>query len=441
MSIEVWGMMCGGIVALAAGPLLARNRFRAASGPTKILVLGPIFEGAPLAVFSAEHFTAARDLMPIVPHWLPFPLFWTYFVGICLLAAAVSFIAFRHVRWSASLLALLFLIIVATVDLPNLPASMHDRFFWILTVRETSFAGGAMVLAGSVWSRRNRTAGALMNVGRTIVALVMVFYAIEHFFHPDHVPGVPLAKLIPAWMPAPTLISWFIGLTLLLAGVAMLIPRTTRIAAATAGSILVLLTAFFYVPIAATEIHGLTREDLRGKPRFCDIVFEFVDFARGAEWIIHNAPFDVAFFDAEFNLCGLPCSASIYASLVDTLALARDTFPGKRNNLDALCERFGVANAHRTLHGALLDAQLLAEVYLAMTRGQESLTIDIVTPRPEVGEGFAAEGPLQLLLVLPSADELAAHHAYLVELDRDAKGACLWLALAADPAAGNMPVT
>ena len=254
MSIEAWGMMCAGIAALVAGPLLARTRFRAASGPDKILVLGPIFEAAPLAVFSAEHFTAAHDLMGIVPHWLPWPLFWTYFVGVCLLAAAVSFIAFRHVRWSASLLALLFLIIVATVDLPNLPASMHDRFFWILTVRETSFAGGAMVLAGSVWIGGNRTARALTNIGRTIVALVMIFYAIEHFLHPDHVPGVPLEKLIPAWMPAPILMSWFTGLTLLVGVVAMLVPRTTRVAAAAAGSILVLLTAFFYGPIFAKEI-------------------------------------------------------------------------------------------------------------------------------------------------------------------------------------------
>ena len=97
--------------------------------------------------------------------------------------------------------------------------------------------------------------------------------------------------------------------------------------------------------------------------------------------MIHNAPFDVAFLDEEFARLGMSSSAAIAAEVVDTLALARDQFPGKRNNLDALCERFGVANAHRTLHGALLDAQLLAEVYLAMTRGQESLTIDIVTPR------------------------------------------------------------
>ena len=186
------------------------------------------------------------------------------------------------------------------------------------------------------------------------------------------------------------------------------------------------------IDAGATEVHGLSWEMLRDKPKFREIADEFITFARGAQWVIHNAPFDVAFLDEEFTRLGMSSSAAIAAEVVDTLALARDQFPGKRNNLDALCERFGVANAQRTLHGALLDAQLLAEVYLAMTRGQESLTIDIVTPRPEVGDGFAAGRPIQLILILPSADELAAHRAYLVELDRDAKGACLWLAVAGD---------
>ena len=129
------------------------------------------------------------------------------------------------------------------------------------------------------------------------------------------------------------------------------------------------------IDTAATEVHGLTWEDLKGKPRFRDVAAEFLDFARGAEWIIHNAPFDVAFLDYELALCGQCACGAVYARLTDTLELAREQFPGKRNGLDALCERFGVDNAERTLHGALLDARLLADVYLSMTRGQESLTI------------------------------------------------------------------
>ena len=134
------------------------------------------------------------------------------------------------------------------------------------------------------------------------------------------------------------------------------------------------------IDVAATEVHGRTWDDLKGKPKFGDVAPEFLDFARGAEWVIHNAPFDIAFLDDELTRAGLPACGSVYASLVDTLTLARETFPGKRNSLDALCERFTIDHAHRTLHGALLDAQLLAEVWLAMTRGQDSLTIDIATP-------------------------------------------------------------
>jgi DNA polymerase-3 subunit epsilon len=184
------------------------------------------------------------------------------------------------------------------------------------------------------------------------------------------------------------------------------------------------------IDLGATDVHGLSWEMLRDKPKFVDIADEFIAFAQGAQWIIHNAPFDIAFLDEEFTRLGRSSSAAIAAEIVDTLALAREQFPGKRNNLDALCERFGVANAHRTLHGALLDAQLLADVYLAMTRGQESLTIDIVIPRSDIGEGAVA-GSLPLVLLMPSPEELAAHQAYLAELDREAKGACLWLALAA----------
>jgi uncharacterized membrane protein len=219
-------------------------------------VFGPVFEAVALAMFAAEHFTAARDLSGIVPQWLPGPLFWTYFVGAALLAAAISFIGWRCVRWSASLLALLFLIIVATIDLPNLPGHTHERLFWTLTVRETCFAGGAMVLAGSQWLRGRLAGTMLLVVGRTIVACTFVFYAIEHFLFPRFVPGVPLEMMTPAWMPAPTLIAYFIGATLLAAGLGLMMRRTRRVAAAGAGTALVLLTIFFYVPILMTEIRS-----------------------------------------------------------------------------------------------------------------------------------------------------------------------------------------
>jgi uncharacterized membrane protein len=256
MSVETWGMIGAGIAALIAGLLLVRARFAAASGAGRVLVLGPVFEAVALTIFAAEHFLAARDLMGIVPRWLPGPLFWTYFVGAALLAAAISFIAWRYVRWSASLLALLFLIIVVTIDLPGLPKNLHERLFWTLTVRETAFAGGAMVLAGSQWARGRATGPALIMLGRSIVACTFVFYAIEHFLFPRFVPGVPLEKMTPPWIPAPMLISYIVGATLLAAGVGLMVRRTRRIAATGAGTVLLLLTIFFYVPILITEIRS-----------------------------------------------------------------------------------------------------------------------------------------------------------------------------------------
>ena len=249
-------MIGAGIAALVAGLILVGERFRAASGADRVVVLGPAFEAVALAVFAAEHFLAARDLMPIVPRWLPGSLFWTYFVGAALLAAAISFVAWRHVRWSAALLALLFLIIVATIDLPSLPKDAHERHFWTLTVRELAFASGAMVLAGSLWPRGRSVVAALIRLGRGIVAATFIFYATQHFLFPEHVPGVPLAKLTPAWVPAPTVLSYFVGIVLLISGAGLLIRRTIRVAAAGSGILLLALTAFFYVPILAMEIHS-----------------------------------------------------------------------------------------------------------------------------------------------------------------------------------------
>lgn len=190
------------------------------------------------------------------------------------------------------------------------------------------------------------------------------------------------------------------------------------------------------IDAGATEVHGMTWEDLKGRPRFRDVAVEFADFARGAEWVIHNAPFDIGFLDTELQLAELGRCAEIHASLVDTLALAREMFPGKRNSLDALCERFGVDNAHRSVHGALLDAQLLTDVYLAMTRGQETLTIDMALPPAPAGAGaadghaVARAGPRPTVSVIaPTPLELAAHHEYLAALDRESKGRCVWLAL------------
>lgn len=187
----------------------------------------------------------------------------------------------------------------------------------------------------------------------------------------------------------------------------------------------------------ALAVHGLTTEFLADKPKFAEIADQLRDYLRGAEIIIHNAPFDVGFLDAEFARLELPCFAEHVARITDTLVLAKEMYPGKRNSLDALCDRYGVSNAHRTLHGALLDAELLAEVYLAMTRGQNSLTIDLmVEDSLSQGADTARSAALaEILIVRAGAEELAAHAAVIASLDKEVKGACLWRAVEEENAA------
>jgi DNA polymerase-3 subunit epsilon len=174
----------------------------------------------------------------------------------------------------------------------------------------------------------------------------------------------------------------------------------------------------------AVAVHGLTDEFLADKPKFADIVDDLLAFVRDAEVIIHNAPFDLEFLDAELARLGRGAFREHCAAVTDTLKLARELHPGKRNSLDALCERYGVSNRHRTLHGALLDAGLLAEVYLAMTRGQDSLTIDIVS-----GAALGELGPIdasQLIVLRATDEEVAAHEALLDAIEKEAKGASVW---------------
>jgi len=176
----------------------------------------------------------------------------------------------------------------------------------------------------------------------------------------------------------------------------------------------------------ALAVHGLTRQFLADKPRFAEVVEDLLAFVAGAEVIIHNAAFDLEFLDAELARLGRPPFRTHCAGVLDSLLLARELHPGKRNSLDALCERYAVANTHRTLHGALLDAGLLADVYLAMTRGQDSLMIDLAAASVD-------ESPIEVdvtrLIVLPAtAQELAAHESVLDGIEKEARTASVWRA-------------
>ncbi|MEW6131694.1 MAG: DNA polymerase III subunit epsilon [Pseudomonadota bacterium] len=186
----------------------------------------------------------------------------------------------------------------------------------------------------------------------------------------------------------------------------------------------------------ALQVHGITREFLQDKPRFGDIVAEFLEFVQGAELIIHNAPFDVAFLDAELNLHGMKELQTYTGKVIDTLLMARNLHPGQRNSLDALCKRYGVDNSSRTLHGALLDCELLAQVYLSMTRGQETLVME----SPAASNGAARAGSrrrrLRPLAAAVPVQEQEAHRELLGQIEKESGGNCLWLQARAQEQAG-----
>lgn len=177
----------------------------------------------------------------------------------------------------------------------------------------------------------------------------------------------------------------------------------------------------------ALAVHGLTTEFLSDKPKFADIAQAFCDYIRGAELIIHNASFDIGFLNAELARLDLPPVKEIAGNVIDTLFMAREIFPGRRNSLDALCERYEIDNTHRDLHGALIDSALLGDVYLCMTRGQESLSIELDSELDDLDMTDPANHmPMPVMVRTVTAQEAAAHEAYLDEMAKKAKEPIVW---------------
>ena len=181
------------------------------------------------------------------------------------------------------------------------------------------------------------------------------------------------------------------------------------------------------IDAGAAEVHGLSLEKLRECPRFQDVALEFIEFIRGAELIIHNAPFDVGFINHELALLGDAWGRlEDYCTVFDTLRLARERHPGQRNSLDALCKRYEIDNGHRNLHGALLDAELLADVYLALTGGQSALVLDSQARRLHAAEAAPLGSPRRMWIIPADDTEVAAHRARLTGITRASGGRCLW---------------
>ena len=243
-------MSVAGVVCLAWGGFVARKDVAAAPGLDKLTALACVLFAAPLAVFGAEHLTNAGDIVPLIPAWMPARLFWAYFVGVALIAAALSLSVKKYLRLTGTLLAVMFFLFVLLMHIPGVIESPRDRFTWAIALRDLSFGSGALALAGAMTPAPRRSNGAV-NVARIFIGMVMIVYAVEHFLHPAFAPGVPLKKMTPAWVPLPHLWAYATGAVLLIGGIAILMNRYTRDAAVWAGLWIVLLTLCFYVPILA----------------------------------------------------------------------------------------------------------------------------------------------------------------------------------------------
>jgi hypothetical protein len=251
ISRTVPSMCTAGVVIILVAIWAAKTDLAQARGLDKVVALSNLFFAAPLAVFGALHLAAAEGLATMVPSYMPWKLFWAYFFGFALLAASLSISTKILVRWSGLLWGIAMFCFVAMMDIPGSLATPKDRFGWILTLREMLFGGGGWILAGNAirGQGRGQVGKMLITVGRVIIGVAAVFYGIENSLHTANVPGVPLEKLMPTWIPAHLLIGWLTGAILVAAGVCILLNKKTRLAATYLGTWIVLVVVFIYGPI------------------------------------------------------------------------------------------------------------------------------------------------------------------------------------------------
>ena len=255
-------MCSAGILLFLIALLAAKTDIARARGLDKIVALSNLCFAIPLAVFGALHLSDVGSVLPIVPKYMPWRLFWAYFVGLALLAAALSIATKIQVRWSGLLFGIMMFLFVAMLIIPGVYAHPRDRFAWTLVFRESSFAGGGWILAGSSIlagnalreQDRGQVGNKLITVGRVVISIAAIFYGVEHFLHPVNVPGVPLEKLMPGWIPGRVLIGYLTGAILLVAGVSILLAKKTRMAATYLGTWIVLLVLFIYGPILIASL-------------------------------------------------------------------------------------------------------------------------------------------------------------------------------------------
>ena len=258
-------MSAAGLVLLVIGLLATKNDIAQARGLDRIVALTYLCFAIPLAIFGAEHFALGSSMIGLVPSYMPLRLFWIYFVGVALILTSLSIATRIQVHRSGLLFAIMMFLFVAMIHFPGAVKS-GDRIIWTIVIREMSFAGGGLVLAGIAFRRLRGKGNSLITVGRVLIAIAAIFFGVQHFLHPLGVPGVPLAKQMPAWIPARPVIDYLTGAFLIVGGVCFLLARKTRVAATYLGTWILLLVVCYYGPMlvgalanpsTAAKIEGL----------------------------------------------------------------------------------------------------------------------------------------------------------------------------------------
>ena len=264
-SPQVMGPYFTLVVFLIAAFVAVGREFWMARGLDKAYPLGRVSLAVPLAVFGAEHLTSPQTIAKLVPVWMPGKLFWTYFVGVALIAAALSFIFRVGIRLSATLLGIMFLCFVAMMDVPGAVAAPHNRFVWTLAARELAFSAGGILLAITSGGRERTLGENRIAIGALyLIALISMFYGMEHFLHPECVPAVPLEKVTPLWIPFAHFWTVLTGIVLVVGGGAMFARNVARQAAAALGAWVVLLVVSLYLAIM------ISKPDVEGLNYFAD---------------------------------------------------------------------------------------------------------------------------------------------------------------------------
>jgi uncharacterized membrane protein len=272
-SINFW-MCFAGFIFLVPGVFILRKECGAARGWDKLIALGPLFIAVSLAVFAPEHFGGPMNVSEMVPSWMPVHAFWAPFVGCALFAAAASLTLRKFERLSSILLGLMFFLFVCMLHIPYALANPNSRFAWTYALRDLSFAAGAWALAGLL-SRASspRLSKGMIFFARIVIGLAAIFFAVQHFLHPEFAPGFPLELIAPSWVPFPRAWGYLAGAILLAAGIALALNKKPRIAATSIGALMTFLTLFLYVPIWILAHGGTTPEIMEAINYVFDTMF------------------------------------------------------------------------------------------------------------------------------------------------------------------------